>query len=46
MFLGLSVAAILIYKDKDIVGTIFGGTSLILAGSIFIRNPENKSKNK
>ena len=36
MLSGFAFAAYLIYLDKNIIGTIFGGTSLIVAASIFV----------
>jgi uncharacterized membrane protein len=43
MALGIASSAYLISIDKDIIGTIFGGTSIILAASIFINKKSNKN---
>lgn len=45
MMAGLAFSGYLIYCDKDIIGTIFGGLSIITAASMFINKPkDNKIK--
>lgn len=50
MFAGIGLAALLIYYEKIVTGSIFGGTTLIIAASIFIQRSkpaetkQNKSK--
>lgn len=47
MICGIGLSAYLIYCGKDIIGTIFGGITLISAASLFIReNSGNKQNTK
>lgn len=36
MLVGLGLSALLIYFEKTLIGTIFGGAALIIAASVFI----------
>jgi uncharacterized membrane protein len=45
MIAGLALSAYLIYNNKDIIGTIFGGISILTAASMFINKDQTK-KNK
>jgi len=45
MFSGLALSAFLIYSDKVIIGSIFGGSTLVIAAATFMRHhvgPSNK----
>ncbi len=42
MLFGLLLSAYLIYLDKIVVGTIFGGVTLLSAASLFINNAKIK----
>jgi Predicted membrane protein len=42
MALGIILSAYLIYSDKTIIGTIFGGCMILFAASIFIRKIPTK----
>ncbi len=44
MIAGLGFSAYLIYNNKDVIGTIFGGVSIITAASIFINKPKAEIK--
>ena len=47
IFFGLVCSAYFVYKGLNVEGTIFGGSSIILAGMIFIRwSNNNKEKPK
>lgn len=37
MLAGLGLSAFLIYNNKVVIGTIFGGTAMVIAAAIFIR---------
>lgn len=42
MLVGLALSAFLIYCDKIIIGSIFGGVTLAIAASIFVQRGEKK----
>jgi uncharacterized membrane protein len=42
MVIGLGLSAYLISINKDLVGSIFGGASLVIAASIFINKKSNE----
>lgn len=44
MVVGLGLSALLIYKDKIVVGSIFAGAALALIASIFIRRGSGNIK--
>ena len=45
MLSGLALSALLIYNDKILIGSIFGGGALIIAASTFMKG-RSKSNNK
>ena len=42
IFGGLLLSAYLIYLDKDIIGTIFAGATIVTAAGIFLNHSKNK----
>ncbi|MDR2087320.1 MAG: DUF2335 domain-containing protein [Dysgonamonadaceae bacterium] len=42
--ISMGLSAYLISIGKDIIGTIFGGTSIVIAASIFINKKSNENK--
>jgi len=42
MALGLALSAYLIYLDKTLTGTIFGGATIIMAAATFLNHVKNK----
>lgn len=46
MMAGLAFSGYLIYYEKVVTGTIFGGISIITAAAMFINKPKEKEKEK
>jgi len=46
LVLGMGLSAFFIYLDKDITGTIFGGSTIIIALGIFVKRPNKNENNK
>ena len=42
MVSGLALSSYLIYLDKDIIGTIFGGGTIIIAAATFLNHAKKK----
>ena len=39
---GLALSAYLIYLDKDVIGTIFAGTTIVIAAATFLNHVKKK----